>query len=77
MHLRDAHYRGAAQLGHGTGYDYPHDHPEGWVDQRHLPDEVEGNVYYDPSPHGYECEVADRMADRPRADGGAGHDGRI
>ena len=76
MHLRDAHYRGAAQLGHGTGYDYPHDHPEGWVDQRHRPDEVEGNVYYDPSPHGYECEVADRMADRPRADGGAGHDGR-
>ena len=76
MHLRDAHYRGAAQLGHGTGYDYPHDHPEGWVDQRHRPDEVEGNVYYDPSPHGYESEVADRMADRPRADGGAGHDGR-
>ena len=76
IHLRDAHYRGAAQLGHGTGYDYPHDHPEGWVDQRHRPDEVEGNVYYDPSPHGYEREVADRMADRPRADGGAGHDGR-
>ena len=76
MHLRDAHYRGAAQLGHGTGYDYPHDHPEGWVDQRHRPDEVEGNVYYDPSPHGYERAVADRMADRPRADGGAGHDGR-
>ncbi len=76
MHLRDAHYRGAAQLGHGTGYDYPHDHPEGWVDQRHRPDDVEGNVYYDPSPHGYEREVADRMADRPRADGGAGHDGR-
>ena len=76
MHLRDAHYRGAAQLGHGTGYDYPHDHAEGWVDQRHRPDEVEGNVYYDPSPHGYEREVADRMADRPRADGGAGHDGR-
>ena len=76
MHLRDAHYRGAAQLGHGTGYDYPHDHPEGWVDQRHRPDEVEGNVYYDPSPYGYESEVADRMADRPRADGGAGHDGR-
>ncbi len=75
MHLRDAHYRGAAQLGHGTGYDYPHDHPEGWVDQRHRPDEVEGNVYYDPSPHGYEGEVAGRMAGRPWADGGAGRDG--
>ena len=75
MHLRDAHYKGAAQLGHGTGYDYPHDHADGWVDQRYRPDEVEGNVYYDPSPHGYEGEVADRMAGRPPADEGAGRDG--
>ena len=75
MHLRDAHYRGAAQLGHGDGYRYPHDDPTGWVDQRHRPDEVEGNVYYDPSSHGAESEVAERMADRRRADGGAEHDG--
>ena len=76
MHLRDAHYRGAAQLGHGDGYRYPHDDPTGWVDQRHRPDEVEGNVYYDPSSHGAESEVAERMAGRRRADGGAEHDGR-
>ena len=76
MHLRDAHYRGAAQLGHGDGYRYPHDHPEGWVDQRHRPDEVEGNVYYDPSSHGAESEVAERMADRRQADRGAENDGR-
>ena len=75
MHLRDAHYRGAAQLGHGDGYRYPHDDPTGWVDQRHRPDEVEGNVYYDPSSHGAESEVAERMADRRRADGGVEHDG--
>jgi len=74
MHLRDAHYRGAAQLGHGDGYRYPHDDPAGWVDQRYRPDEVEGNVYYDPSSHGAESEVAERMADR-RADGGVEHDG--
>ena len=61
MHLRDAHYRGAAQLGHGEGYDYPHDHPEGWVEQRHRPIEVDGRRYYDPSPHGFEREVAERM----------------
>ena len=30
-HLRDAHYKGAQSLGHGVGYDYPHDHPEGWM----------------------------------------------
>jgi putative ATPase len=75
MHLRDAHYRGAAQLGHGTGYDYPHDHADGWVEQLYRPDEVKGNVYYDPSPHGYEAEVAGRMPGRPSADGGAGRDG--
>ena len=75
MHLRDGHYKGAAQLGHGTGYDYPHDHADGWVDQRYRPDEVEGNVYYDPSPHGYEGEVADRMAGRPPGDEGARRDG--
>ena len=76
MHLRDAHYRGAAQLGHGDGYRYPHDNPTGWVDQRHRPDEVEGNVYYDPSSHGAESEVAERMADRRQADRGAENDGR-
>ena len=76
MHLRDAHYRGAAQLGHGDGYRYPHDDPTGWVDQRHRPDEVEGNVYYDPSSHGAESEVAERMAGRRQADRGAENDGR-
>jgi len=37
-HLRDAHYQGASALGHGTGYDYPHDDPRGWVPQQYLPD---------------------------------------
>jgi putative ATPase len=68
MHLRDAHYRGAADLGHGDGYEYPHDDPDGWVSQEHRPDEVAGNVYYDPSPHGFEHEVARRMATRTDTD---------
>ena len=63
-HLRDAHYKGAAGLGHGEGYDYPHDDPRGWVEQAHRPEEVEGNVYYEPSPHGFEAEVARRLAER-------------
>ena len=69
MHLRDAHYRSAANLGHGEGYDYPHDHPEGWVAQEYRPPEVAGRRYYDPSSHGQEKEIADRMATRtPRED---------
>jgi putative ATPase len=60
-HLRDAHYRGAAALGHGAGYDYPHDHERGWVAQEHRPTEVAGRVYYEPSTRGHEDEVARRM----------------
>ena len=37
VHLRDAHYQGAKSLGHGAGYEYPHDHPSGWVDQQYRP----------------------------------------
>jgi putative ATPase len=61
VHLRDAHYRSAASLGHGVGYEYPHDDPRGWVDQQYLPDDVRDAVYYQPSRHGYEQEIADRM----------------
>jgi putative ATPase len=67
-HLRDAHYRGAASLGHGEGYEYPHDDPEGWVAQEHRPREVAGRHYYDPSAHGHESEIADRMARLPQPD---------
>jgi putative ATPase len=66
-HVRDAHYQGAAKLGHGTGYDYPHDHPEGWTDQQYLPEPLTGRVYYEPSPHGFEQEIRTRMQ-RPRSE---------
>jgi putative ATPase len=74
MHLRDAHYRGAASLGHGEGYEYPHDDPSGWVDQQHRPAEVVGRRYYEPSGHGHEQEIGRRMA-ATRSDEGDG-DGR-
>ena len=61
IHLRDGHYKGAKSLGHGQGYEYPHEQPEGWVDQQYRPAELEGRVYYEPSPHGGEAEVRDRM----------------
>jgi putative ATPase len=64
VHLRDAHYQGAAKLGHGAGYDYPHDHPEGWVPQPYLPDELGDRTYYDPSSHGFEQEIRARMERR-------------
>jgi putative ATPase len=63
-HLRDAHYRAAAQIGHGSGYRYPHDDPAGWVDQQYRPDGLEDHVYYEPSDHGAEADIARRLAQR-------------
>ncbi len=60
-HLRDAHYQGAATLGHGTNYEYPHDHSGGWVQQQYLPTEQAEKRYYEPTQHGHEAVVADRM----------------
>ena len=54
LHLRDASYRGAASLGHGRDYRYPHDHPGGWVDQDHLPSELADVRYYRPTDRGHE-----------------------
>ena len=69
-HLRDAHYQGAQSLGHGVGYDYPHDSPDGWVAQQYLPTEQLDKRYYDPTTNGAEAEVRDRMAqhDHPTPD---------
>jgi len=64
MHLRSASYYGAEKLGHGTGYEYPHHDPRGWVPQEHRPPEVAGRVYYQPSDHGFEREIAERMRER-------------
>ena len=63
-HLRDSHYQGAASLGHGAGYEYPHDHPAGWVAQQYLPDSLVDRRWYEPSDHGQEGAVAARMATR-------------
>jgi putative ATPase len=53
-HLKDAHYKGAALLGHGQGYLYPHDYPNGWVAQDYLPAALKGVRYYEPKEHGEE-----------------------
>jgi putative ATPase len=58
-HLRDSHYKGAASLGHGEGYVYPHADPSGAVEQQYRPEALQGHVYYEPSPHGDEGRKAD------------------
>lgn len=65
-HLRDASYAGAKSLGHGAGYVYPHNDPLGIVRQQYLPDSLAGRVYYTPTTHGQERDIAERL-DRLRA----------
>jgi putative ATPase len=62
-HLRDTHYQGSKQLGHGEGYVYPHDHPDGWVAQDYLP---EKRRYYEPVDRGYEAALRTRLEELRR-----------
>ena len=61
VHLRDAHYAGAAALGHGEGYIYPHDLSTGVAAQQYLPDDLAGISYYQPTGHGAEAAISERM----------------
>ncbi len=60
-HLQDAHYKGAAKLGHGTGYLYAHDFPNHYVEQQYLPYELSGREFYRPDGMGYENKIRDHM----------------
>ena len=61
-HLQDAHYKGAAKLGRGTGYKYAHDYPNDYVEQQYLPYELSGREFYQPSGNGYEVKIREHMA---------------
>lgn len=71
-HLRGSGYAGAARLGHGTGYRYPHDDPRGIVEQSYLPDVLVGRHYWSPSAHGVETAL-----DEWRHAAAAGTDARV
>ena len=62
-HLRDSHYKGAKALGHGAGYDYPHDFAENFVKQTYLPDGLpsDGVAYYKPTENGTESQIKERL----------------
>ncbi len=60
-HLQDAHYKGAAKLGHGTGYKYAHDYKNHYVKQQYLPYELNGKEFYSPTGNGYEQKIREHM----------------
>lgn len=61
-HLRDAHYPGASQLGHGKGYVYSHDEPHGIALQQYAPDDLVGRNYYEPTDRGVERDISSRLS---------------
>ena len=61
VHLQDAHYKGAAKLGHGTGYKYAHDYPNHYVKQQYLPDEIKDARFYEPGDLGYEKTMGEYL----------------
>lgn len=62
--LRDAHYSGAKQLGHGVGYLYPHDYPQQWVKQQYLPDALQDLSLYEPVLSGQEAALWKKLQER-------------
>lgn len=60
-HLQDAHYKGSAKLGRGTGYKYAHEYANNYVKQQYLPYELNGKEFYRPSGNGYEMKIREHM----------------
>lgn len=56
-YLKDSHYKGAAKLGHGLEYLYPHDYPGHYIRQQYLPDALAGSRFYEPTDQGYEAQI--------------------
>lgn len=67
MHLRDAHYGGAKQLGHGVGYRYAQDYPNGYVQQQYLPDNLVDETIYTPLDRGCERVFIEQWKDRKQS----------
>jgi len=61
LHIRNAPTSLMKNLGYGKGYQYAHDTEDGLVEQNHLPPELEGTVFYQPTNRGYEAIVKDRL----------------
>ena len=60
-HLQDAHYKGAAKLGHGLNYKYAHDYKNHYVSQQYMPDGMEDISFYRPTDNGYEKNIKEHL----------------
>lgn len=61
LHLRDTHYAGAKDHGHGIGYEYAHNAPHAVGRQEYLPETLRGTTYYTPTDRGFERAIGERL----------------
>lgn len=66
FHLKDAHYSGAAKLGHGIDYKYPHDYKNGYIQQQYMPTNIKNEIYYEPSLNGKETTIVELWKERQK-----------
>lgn len=64
LHLRNAETKLMKDIGYGKGYQYAHDYEGAKVNQEHLPEELKGHKYYEPTDRGFEKEIRERMKER-------------
>lgn len=68
-HLKDGNYPGAAKLGNGKGYLYPHAYPNHYVEQSYLPPNVQGQTFFTPSEMGKDCSNLKDRGKNPNLEG--------
>ena len=72
LHIRNAPTGLMKELGYGKGYQYAHDHDDAVITQSHLPEQIDGTIFYRPKESGYEKTIKERQAwlkaQKPRED---------
>ena len=66
LHIRNAPTKLMKGLGYGKGYQYPHDHKGGYVEEEYLPEELKKRSYYRPTEMGYEATIRKLIAERKK-----------
>lgn len=61
FHIRNAPTKLMKEWGYGKGYKYAHDYQGGVVDQEHLPDQLKGKQYYEPTDRGIEARIKEKL----------------
>jgi putative ATPase len=61
LHIRNAPTRLMKGMGYGKGYKYAHNYKDAYTPQDHLPDELDGQVFYSPTDRGYEKIIKQRL----------------